>query len=214
MKSPPQLEQTVATVSHSCKCCRCGIDPAQNDSDDLEDDAGFHTFWTSKPTPKTDVMILPITQPDPRLGEDAEICETFQSAIRWTSAWGGVSNWEDYLESRFQSHLKTPASNSGKFKSWLIDMYKHADRGRKLQGKLEGFERRLPSNEYLIRLLWRRQFEILTRVIRGVVILETRLGVIHRRLFSIGLGYFDFEDVLLDFAQRDADNTVIQNEYN
>ena len=93
-------------------------------------------------------------------------------------------------------------------------MYKHADRGRKLQGKLEGFERRLPSNEYLIRLLWRRQFEILTRVIRGVVILETRLGVIHRRLFSIGLGYFDFEDVLLDFAQRDADNTVIQNEYN
>ncbi|KDR65234.1 hypothetical protein GALMADRAFT_217629 [Galerina marginata CBS 339.88] len=168
----------------------------------------FLTYWTSPyhvMPDRPEGGILP-------LGEMAEANLTQyglfwairEHIVRWSTRWGGVAAWPDVFEVQWEAVIETQDADVAQ--SWIKAIWQHADDGRDLLRRLEGLDRALPQDPYAIRLLWKHQTAAIQTLTEGCVIIDTRLGVLRKRLFALGLGHFELERLILDFVDRWNEN--------
>jgi hypothetical protein len=98
----------------------------------------------------------------------------------WTGRWGGLVNWSHALQVGY-----TDAKESRKVDEWVQDVLMHAERGRLILRVLEGMTGWLPKQMWKIREIWRKVFELLGIVYRGLACIETRVDIIRSSSFNL-----------------------------
>ncbi|TFK58931.1 hypothetical protein BDN72DRAFT_948610 [Pluteus cervinus] len=98
----------------------------------------------------------------------------------WLAEWGGLEAWSGHLDSGYET-----AKETGHIDQWIQKVLDHADRGRLLRNLLGQMETALPPELWKIRELWRQQTVLLGLVIKGLVLIEVRVDIIHKGPFNL-----------------------------
>lgn len=168
-----------------------------------EQERRFQLYWCSPfaAMPERPERAMDLDGPiNPGLTQYGFFSALRDHVIRWASRWGGVAVWPDVMEVQWETVLKH--GGKGRARLWVKEMWTHADNGHDLLRRLDSMERVLPVHPLAMRLLWREQLKMCKVLYEGIAVIETRVDILKRRLFTLGLGHDEFERLFLDFVQR------------
>ena len=104
----------------------------------------------------------------------SRIAAVRQKVSNWNTDWGPIHQWPRYFENAYAVALE-----EGSTDSWADSMQLIVDEGRSLVRDMgEAIDGTLPSEDWLVRDMWRSGTEILRHLFEGISILETRLQIV------------------------------------
>ncbi|KAF8868418.1 hypothetical protein BD779DRAFT_1481639 [Infundibulicybe gibba] len=106
-----------------------------------------------------------------------------KDVLAWASRWDGYTLWPEKLWAGYHATAnKSPSTKD----EWLTMVFNHAAEGRKLLDLLKHMGGSIPTNSpWLVRELWRLQFEMTAILVQGICAIEIRVNVVSPDWFSV-----------------------------
>ncbi|KAJ3558454.1 hypothetical protein NP233_g11504 [Leucocoprinus birnbaumii] len=98
----------------------------------------------------------------------------FKLVSKWALKWGGMENWGDELQAGYE-HARDDRTED----DWYDDVWTHAHNGRALQNRLSELRGILPTEQHIIRELYRREVEASILLAKGITIIEIRVPMFY-----------------------------------
>lgn len=135
---------------------------------------------TSISPPSPDSPTIPPPEPSSanltQLTDSANACiaEVRKKVSLWNAEWGPIRHWPRLFENEFGDAKEKQCSGE-----WVDGVQLVVDEGRKIVNQLQqAVEANLPSDDWMVRDLWRSSLLLMAHLLEGITVLETRLEIV------------------------------------
>lgn len=135
---------------------------------------------------------------------------TRKSVLEWGSLWGGIPAGSETLEILFCRAL---ARGPERVQYFIQRICAHETKGTELLKALQINKLFLPGDIKLVSILWDYQQEQVIEVVRGLTIIQTRVPIMRKSIFSVGPGQSLHDSIASVFAEgAENDDSLVESD--
>jgi hypothetical protein len=136
----------------------------------------------SSPPSSPQSSSLPSVHPSSSIADFTQLTDSAHALIAdvqkkvslWNADWGPIHQWPRLFETKFGDAKEKECSDD-----WVENIQLVVENGWKIAHQLrQAVEGNLPSNDWMVRDLWRSSLSLMADLLEGITVLETRLEIV------------------------------------